>query len=150
MKVLQTRNIFTLKQTVSSCKLLDDDGKILLEFYVLEDKLRGMGDPKTVLSWKVKGESCIPYGKYMVEWAKSPSRGYETLRLLNVPGFSGILVHSGNTEKDTEGCLLPGFTLNRGKDSVSIARSKDAVKAIQDIVVPRIKGGEVFYWEIVS
>jgi hypothetical protein len=52
--------------------------------------------------------SCIPEGVYTVRrqpWAKRLSRLW---KLVDVPGRSGIYLHSGNTKYDTEGCILLG------------------------------------------
>jgi hypothetical protein len=57
---------------------------------------------------KVKGETCIPYGKYKGIVNVSPAKKRALPRLLDVPAFQGILIHKGNTNADSLGCLLVG------------------------------------------
>lgn len=61
---------------------------------------------------KVRGETRIPAGTYPVALRHSPSHspryGHDMIAIQNVPGFDGILIHKGNTEKDTAGCILVG------------------------------------------
>ena len=59
--------------------------------------------------------SCIPPGEYIVRYLpKSYSGRYrDVYAVSNVTSRTGILFHSGNTTKDTRGCILPG--LKRGK-----------------------------------
>lgn len=64
---------------------------------------------------KIKGSTAIPYGKYDIIVTYSPKFKRELPILLNVPAFDGIRIHRGNTNKDTEGCLLPGENKERGK-----------------------------------
>ena len=78
---------------------------------VIEDKDRGLDDSMTVreiLNKKVKGETAIPTGHYNIEITYSPKYKRMMPLLIGVKGFSGIRIHSGNTSKDTEGCLLVG------------------------------------------
>ena len=76
--------------------------------FVLEDPVREVeGQP--VESWKIKGETAIPRGRYRVERTFSNRFGHTTPQLLEVPGFQGVRIHPGNTTADTEGCLLPGL-----------------------------------------
>lgn len=74
---------------------------------------------------KVYGETAIPTGTYKVvmnvvspkfqnrSWAKP--YGGRLPRLLNVPGFDGILIHVGNTAQDSLGCILVGKNTVKGK-----------------------------------
>lgn len=71
------------------------------------------------------GATAIPTGRYQVTLkVKSPKfskkKQYEFCdgylpRLLNVPAFKGVLIHIGNTAKDTEGCLLVWRNTRVGK-----------------------------------
>lgn len=84
----------------------------------LEDKDRGLTDDMTVSKIskiKIKKETAIPTGTYKVTITYS-NRFKKNMPLINdVKGFEGIRIHSGNTDKDTEGCLLVGMNLERGK-----------------------------------
>lgn len=97
----------------------------------LEDRNRNLSSTMNldeISKIKVKGKTAIPYGKYKVTLSvKSPkysnfskykyvtfTQGYIP-RLLNVPGFEGILIHAGNNDKDTDGCILVGENKVKGK-----------------------------------
>ena len=76
--------------------------------YTLEDQIREVpGEP--VESWKVPGATAIPSGTYCVELQQSQKFGPDTLTVLAVPGYQYIRMHPGNSDEDTEGCLLLGM-----------------------------------------
>lgn len=64
---------------------------------------------------KVYGETAIPYGEYKVVVTHSPKFKRMLPRLLNVPHFEGILIHRGNTAKDSAGCILVGENKVKGQ-----------------------------------
>lgn len=77
----------------------------------IEDKDRGLDDAMGLAEIMVKkryGETAIPYGTYKVEITYSPKYKKLMPEIKNVKGFSGIRIHSGNTAKDTLGCLIIG------------------------------------------
>lgn len=73
--------------------------------YTLEDVDRRLeANP----SAKIPGQTCIPRGRYKV--IINMSNRFKKLLplLLNVPGFEGVRIHTGNTPADTDGCILVG------------------------------------------
>lgn len=85
---------------------------------VLEDTDRGLSSDMTeeeIKKIKVYGKTAIPKGTYKVEVTYSPKFKRYLPILLNVKGFSGIRIHSGNSAEDTLGCLLVGFNKEKGK-----------------------------------
>lgn len=85
---------------------------------VLEDTDRGLDDKMSeaeILKKKVKGQTAIPSGVYPVYITWSPKYKKPMPLIENVKGYSGIRIHSGNSAKDTEGCLLVGKNKEVGK-----------------------------------
>lgn len=111
------------------------DGKYLCD--VLEDKVREPGV-------KVPGETAIPAGRYRVIVAMSPKFKRELPRLLDVPGFEGILIHAGNSPRDTEGCLLVGENKEKGR----VLNSRKHEVKLTVIVKEAINRGEEVWIEI--
>lgn len=77
----------------------------------IEDRDRGLTQAMplaTITSRKVYGETAIPAGTYQVRMTYSNRFKRIMPEVLNVPGFSGIRIHSGNTAKDSLGCILLG------------------------------------------
>ena len=90
--------------------LLFIDG--IFECYTLEDQYQTV---------KVMHETCIPEGTYDIKFRKTggfhakysaryKNAPYGMLHLQDVPGFTYILIHTGNTDEHTSGCLIVGET----------------------------------------
>ena len=101
------------------------DGKYVCD--TLEDKVREPGV-------KVAGKTAIPAGRYRVIVNVSPKFGRELPRLLDVPGFEGILIHRGNTPEDTAGCILVGENRAEGKVLNSTPYELRLVELIKDAI----------------
>jgi len=113
----------TRKEFGDTCTLgeLFVDGKFFA--YTCEDVVRAP-------AVKVPGQTAIPAGKYSVSLTRS-ARFKKVLPLLaNVPNFSVVRIHSGNTSVDTEGCVLVGL----GKENGSITKSRDAMALLMPLL----------------
>jgi hypothetical protein len=101
MELVLTRDAFLPTRTLG--KLYADN---VFECFTCEDKYRNPSEAK------VPGETAIPKGRYRVIITLSNRFKRELPLLLNVPNYEGVRIHSGNTEADTEGCILCGSTRN--------------------------------------
>ena len=83
----------------------------------LEDTDRGLNqemDLNEIKKKKVYGRTAIPSGIYECVYTYSNRFKKMLPLLLNVKGFDGVRIHSGNYAKDTEGCILVGLNLKKG------------------------------------
>lgn len=94
----------------------------------LEDKDRGLTSQMSISEIELKkvyGKTAIPTGTYKIDmttvspkfkdrvWAK-PYKGILP-RLIDVKGYSGVLIHVGNDQEATSGCILVGENRIKGK-----------------------------------
>ena len=99
------------------------DGQYMCD--TCEDKVRDLSKEK-----KVYGETAIPYGTYKVSWTYSPKFKKYMPLLEDVPQFAGIRIHSGNTAKDSLGCILVGENKQKGM----VLNSRATVNKIYPII----------------
>ena len=81
---------------------------------------------------KVPRKSAVPEGTYPVVVTKSWKFGKYLPLLVGVPGFEGIRIHSGNTVNDTEGCILVGQNLIKGKVLLSRLTLEKLMRLIEN------------------
>jgi hypothetical protein len=127
MELLLKRVAFTGKSTIGELSI---DGEFFC--HTLEDVVR-QGP-------KVYGKTAIPAGTYEVIIDFSKHFKKKMPHILNVPGFEGIRIHTGNKAEDTEGCILLGLT--KGPDF--IGRSRDAYAKFFNLLEAGLEEGKVF------
>lgn len=110
------------------------EGKLYIngEYFcdTIEDKVRDIDK-----DGKIYGKTAIPYGEYIVKLTYSNKFKRILPILLDVPYFTGIRIHSGNTAEDSLGCILVGVKLKDGY----ITKSKDTEKKLID----KLKGNDI-------
>lgn len=110
------------------------------ECYTLEDVDRHLEDG----GLKVQNQTCIPRGTYQVVVDFSPHFQRNMPHILNVPQFSGVRIHSGNTDADTEGCILVGLS----RDTDFVGKSVLAFDAMFSKILAANSAGEEIILEV--
>ena len=124
---------------------ITDIGRIFL-CYTLEDERR---------AFKVRGETRVPAGTYEIGLRteggfhsrydkKYPGVHIGMLQVLDVPNFEYILIHTGNTDEHTAGCLLVGDSQENNiiiRDGF-IGKSVNAYKRIYPSIAKAIQQNE--------
>lgn len=102
----------TTRSATSTIGELSING-VFQRIFTLEDTDRGLKQNMPldeIKAKKVFGKTAIPAGRYEVIINFSEHFQRDMPLLVNVPGYDGVRIHSGNTDADTEGCLLLGLS----------------------------------------
>lgn len=116
---------------------------------VLEDTVRGLRQdmtPEEIKKIKIHGQTAIPSGRYEIRVTLSARFRRQLPILLNVPGYAGVRIHPGNTDANTEGCLLPGKNDRIGQ----VSNSRATMAALQKQIEEAIYQNSKVYIEIVD
>lgn len=148
MELLLSRDYKKDKYTIGRLYI---NGKLFSS--TIEDKDRGLTSNMTdsqIKGLKVYGETAIPIGTYTIDmntispkfkdrsWAKP--YGGKLPRLLNVKGFEGVLIHVGNTQKDSLGCILVGINIKKGMVTSS---TEYFHKLMKELLAAKLRGEEI-------
>ena len=138
-------------------RLSTDEGGFLC--WTLEDTDRGLRQDmplEEIKRRKVYGQTAIPAGRYPIQLRVSPRLkdrpyakpyGGKMPYIYGVPGYSGVMIHPGNTTDDTLGCVLPGMLRSgiRGR----IFDSQAAFRDLMDYYIwPAYQRGEKIWLTI--
>mgnify|MGYP007092151446 CR=1 FL=1 len=153
MELSLTRIATNDRYTIGRLKI---NGKYFCD--ILEPADRGLSSDmplNKIKCIKVHGKTAIPTGRYRIDmktvsprfknrtWAK-PFGGILP-RLLDVPFYTGVRIHVGNDENNTEGCLLTGYNSVKGKVASS---AKTFTLLMSDYLLPADKRGEEIWIEV--
>ena len=138
MEILVDRFISDEDTTISRVMV---DGRFVC--FGLEDEYR---------EEKVVGETRIPAGTYSITLRTAgrhhpkyqrrfPDIHRGMLHIMNVPNFTWILIHCGNTDEDTEGCLLVGSQAITQPGDMKIVSSAAAYRRFYPMVVDEAAAG---------
>ena len=111
----------------------------VFECFTVEDAIRTV---------KVQNKTAIPKGTYDVIMSMSTRFKKVMPEVLNVPGFTGVRIHSGNSSKDTEGCIIVG-ALNDSMDDDFIGASKVAMGRLTHTIIDALAVKQKITLEIV-
>jgi hypothetical protein len=89
---------------------------------------------------KIHGQTAIPLGRYRMRMTYSARFQRVLPELFDVPEFSYVRIHAGNTIEDSEGCILVGAA----RGDRRILRSREAL----DILVPRLSAAPSLWLEV--
>ena len=137
---------FSSEKDSTSGLLFDVTGNRKFLCYTLEDQYQ---------TKKVMQETRIPAGEYEIKFRKEggfhkryteryPDIHRGMLHVTNVPNFKWILIHTGNTDEHTAGCLLLGDTQenNQIKTNGFIGKSSQAYIRVYDKIANALDMGE--------
>lgn len=125
----------------------------------IEDRDRGLRQDmpiEQIKKIKIKNETAIPTGTYeitlnvvspkyeKVPWYYTNLRHGRVPRLLDVPGYEGVLIHAGNTAKDSAGCILVGENKVKGQ----VINSRQTLKKLYALMIDAYIRGENISIEI--
>jgi hypothetical protein len=159
MKIRLIRTIRGKTYTAGSL-YLNEGNKDRFICNTLEDQWRDLMGVLGKKETKVYGETCIPEGVYEIRISPSPkytekikknprhalafTEGYMP-RILNVPFFEGILLHSGNFTSDSYGCVLTGerhekypYMLKGGSSVPAFKKLYNILKSAREKIVIEI------------
>jgi len=144
---LKVLRISSQEDSTSGLLFLEQNNKLDFLCYTLEDEHRDN---------KVRGETRVPQGTYQIKlrqeggfhekYKKRFSFHKGMLHVVNVPNFEYILIHTGNTDEHTAGCLLVGDSQENNviiKDGF-IGKSTNAYKRIYPDIVEALQKEKVF------
>lgn len=113
-------------------KRIDSSSECVLGVLELDDK----EICKTLeLPWRdnEKGISCIPAGEYKL--SPYPSSRFGEVYIVNdVPNRTGILIHTGNTASDIEGCILVGDNYGKLNGKRAVLNSRQAFNLLKEVL----------------
>ena len=108
----------------------------------IEDKDRGLNQTMSINDIKKKkvyGETAIPTGTYKLVIDYSNRFKKNMAHILNVPGYEGIRIHTGNSAKDSLGCIIVGKNKVVGK----VVESRNTYNQLFPILQKAFEEGEI-------
>lgn len=145
--------------TIGKLLIKNNKGVYEMDGYTVEDEIREV---------KIKGETAVPYGIYELGYRDSPKfstsflyseslnkliepaelrfyssvkdfKAHQLIWIKNIPNFEYVLIHWGNSDDDTDGCLIVGSGLGVIKGQEGVINSRAYYKALYPRIFPLIK-----------